>query len=84
MYIAPSTTPVTATEASIKGTLSPSRCAGHAAVNAPMSARNSPVKPLVVGNPTEASVKIMKNTEYTGSTRAKPPYAASSRVWQRS
>ena len=73
MYMAPSTTPVTATEASTSGRLLPSRCAGHAAVNAPMRARNSPVKPLVVGSPTEASVKIMKNTEYTGSRRARPP-----------
>ena len=34
---------------------------------------NSPVKPLVVGRPIEASVRIMKNTEYTGSSFASPP-----------
>ena len=35
--------------------------------NAPSSTRNSPVNPLVVGSPMEASDRIMKNTEYTGS-----------------
>ena len=34
---------------------------------------NSPVKPLVVGRPIEASVRIVKNTEYTGSSLARPP-----------
>ena len=43
--------------------LAPARCACHDARNAPSSTRNSPVNPLVVGNPTDASVRIMKNTE---------------------
>jgi len=46
--------------------LDPATCNGHAALNAPSSTRNSPVKPLVVGRPTAASVMIAKNT----STRA--------------
>ncbi len=53
--------------------LDPATCSGHAALNAPSSTRNSPVKPLVVGRPTAASVMIAKNTEYTGMIFASPP-----------
>jgi hypothetical protein len=53
-------------------------------LKAPSSTRNSPVKPLVVGRPIAARVRIMKKTEYTGSSLASPPYAARSRLWQRS
>ena len=52
---------------------SPAWYSGHAALKAPSSTRNSPVKPLVVGSPTDASASTMKNTEYTGSTFASPP-----------
>ncbi len=45
---------------------------------------NSPVKPLVVGSPTEASVNTMKKTPNMGIWRASPPYADSSRVCPRS
>jgi hypothetical protein len=38
----------------------------------------------VVGRPIDASDRIMKNTEYTGRIFARPPYADSSRLWQRS
>ncbi len=73
MYIAPSTTPLTAITAKASGAESPARCCGQAALNAPSSTRNSPVNPLVVGSPIAASVRIMKNTEYAGSALASPP-----------
>ena len=63
MYSAPSTTPATALTASTSGSELPAWNCGHAALNAPISTMNSPVKPLVVGSPIEASVRIMKNTE---------------------
>ena len=50
-----------------------SDAAASAAMNAPSSTRNSPVNPLVVGSPIDASVSIMKNTEYTGRIFARPP-----------
>jgi len=73
MYRAPSTTPDTATTASTNGQACPAWYSGQAAVKAPSRTRNSPVKPLVVGRPTEASVSTMKKTEYTGSSLARPP-----------
>ena len=84
MYSAPRTTPVTARALITSGYELPASNAGQVARNAPSSTRNSPVKPLVAGNPIDASVRTMKNIEYTGSSLARPPYAASSRVWQRS
>ena len=84
MYSAPSTTPSTALTARTSMVDEPCRYDCHDASNAPSSTRNSPVNPLVVGSPIEASDRIMKNTEYTGSALARPPYAASSRLWQRS
>ena len=84
MYSAPSTTPDTAMTLRTSGSALPCWYCGHDAVNAPSSTRNSPVKPEVVGSPIDASVSSMKKNEYTGSSLAMPPYAARSRVWQRS
>ena len=57
---------------------------GHLSLRRDVVAAIVPVNPLVVGKPTDASVNTMKNTEYTGSNLARPPYALRSRVWQRS
>ena len=84
MYSAPSTTPVTAPALNRSGSVTPCWYCGHVALNAPRRTRNSPVNPLVVGSPIDASVSTAKNTAYAGSSFARPPYAASSRVWQRS
>ena len=52
---------LTATMAIASGSELPATCCGQNALNAPSSAMNSPVKPLVVGRPIEARRTIMKS-----------------------
>jgi NADH-quinone oxidoreductase subunit M len=53
----------TAATASASRSESPCAAACHDEPNAPSRTRNSPVNPLVVGRPIDASVRIMKKTE---------------------
>ena len=50
--------------------------------NAPNNVRNSPIKPLRPGNPTEASIAITKKTANFGITLVIPPNSDISLVWR--
>ena len=62
MYAAPKITPILAIIATKKLSL-----------NAPIKIKNSPIKPLVPGNPNAAKVNSINNIEYFGITETRPP-----------
>ena len=42
-------------------------------LNAPIKIKNSPIKPLVPGNPNAARVNNINRIEYLGITETRPP-----------